>query len=114
SVVVTLRFADGSNGCVAYLAEGDRALAKERVEIFGGGRSFVLEDFRAASLYSGGREEKLKLRAQDKGQAAQARAVCAVVAGGGQAPTALEDLAATSRATFRILESLRTGQAVDV
>ena len=45
SVMITLRFADGSNASIAYLAEGDRALAKERVEIFGGGRSFVLEDF---------------------------------------------------------------------
>ena len=40
SVFITLRFADGSNGSVAYLAEGDKGLAKERVEIFGEGKSF--------------------------------------------------------------------------
>ena len=114
SVVITLRFADGSNGCVAYLAEGDRALAKECVEIFGGGRSFVLEDFRRAVMYRGGREEVLKPRAQDKGQAAQARAVCAVVAGSEPSPFTLEELANTTRATFRIRESLRTGRALDV
>ena len=114
SVFVTVRFADGSNGCVAYLAEGDRALPKERVEIFGEGRSFVLEDFRSASLYAGGREERLKLRAQDKGQAELARAACAVVLGGGPAPVALEELAATPRATFRRVESLRAGRPVEV
>ena len=42
------------------------------------------------------------------------RAVCAVVSQGGEAPIALDDLAATTRATFRILESLRTGRAVEV
>jgi polar amino acid transport system substrate-binding protein len=114
SLMLTLRFADGSNGVVAYLAEGDRSLAKERVEIFGGGSTFVLEDFRRAAMYRGGREEVLKLRAQDKGQAAQARAACAVVEGGGPAPVTLEELANTSRATFRALESLRTGRALDV
>jgi predicted dehydrogenase/threonine dehydrogenase-like Zn-dependent dehydrogenase len=114
SLMITLRFADGSNGVVAYLAEGDRALGKERVEIFGGGSSFVLEDFRRAITYRGGREEVLKLRAQDKGQAAQARAVCAVVEGRGPSPFTLEDLANTTRATFRIRESLRTGRALDV
>jgi len=110
SVFVTLRFADGSNGAVAYLAEGDRALAKERVEIFGEGRSFVIEDFRAAALYAGGREERTRLRSQDKGQAALVRAVCAHVAAGGEAPTPLAGLEATTRATFRILDALRTGE----
>jgi predicted dehydrogenase len=114
SVIITLRFADGSNGTIAYLAEGDKALAKERVEIFGGGKTFVLEDFRRASTYREGREEVLKLRAQDKGQAAQARAACAVVTKGATPPFTLEDLANTTRATFRIRESLRTGRALEV
>ncbi|MCA1613354.1 MAG: Gfo/Idh/MocA family oxidoreductase [Acidobacteria bacterium] len=114
TVFVTLRFADGSNGCVAYLAEGDRALPKERVEIFGEGRTFVLEDFRSASSYANGREERVRPRAQDKGQTAAARAACAVVTGGGPAPVALEELAATTRAAFRIVESLRTGRPVEL
>jgi polar amino acid transport system substrate-binding protein len=114
SVMITLRFADGSNGSIAYLAEGDKALAKERVEIFGGGDTFVLEDFRRATTYRGGREETLKLRAQDKGQAAQARAACSVVLQGAPPPITLEELANTTRATFRMRESLRTGRALEV
>ena len=74
SVFITLRFADGSNGSIAYLSEGDKALAKERVEIFGAGRIFVLDDFRRATLYKDGREEQVTLKAQDKGQQAQVRA----------------------------------------
>ena len=73
SVFITLRFADGSNGSIAYLSEGDKALAKERVEIFGAGRVFVLDDFRRATLYKDGREEQVTLKAQDKGQQAQVR-----------------------------------------
>jgi polar amino acid transport system substrate-binding protein len=118
SVFITLRFSDGSNGQIAYLAEGDRALPKERVEVFGGGRTFVIEDFRSATLYEGGRERRrMKLRAQDKGQAAEVRALCAMVSAkddANTAPIALHDLAATTRATFRIRDSLRTGQAVEV
>jgi predicted dehydrogenase/threonine dehydrogenase-like Zn-dependent dehydrogenase len=115
SVMITLRFSDGSNGTIAYLAEGDRAFPKERIEVFGGGKTFVIEDYRTAALYAGGRERRrMKLRAQDKGQAEEVRAVCAVVTEGKPAPIALEDLAATTRATFRIRDSLRTGQAVEV
>jgi len=109
SVFITLRFADGSNGSIAYLAEGDRAMAKERVEIFGGGKSFVIDDFRSTIAFQDGRETKTKLREQDKGQKEEVRAVCEVVRVGKPAPIALADLAATTRATFRVLESLRTG-----
>lgn len=114
SVFITLRFSDGSNGSLAYLAEGDKALPKERVEIYGEGKTFVLDDFRSATTYRGGREETTKLRNQDKGQADEVRAVCAVVTGGTHAPISLDDLAATTRATFRIRESLRTGWAVEI
>ena len=114
SVFVTLRFADGSNGAVAYLAEGDKGLAKERVEIFGAGRTFVLDDFRRATLYKDGREEQVALKAQDKGQQEQVRAVCASVLQGGPAPISLDELAATSRATFRALDSLRDRHPFEV
>jgi polar amino acid transport system substrate-binding protein len=114
SVFITLKFSDGSNGSIAYLAEGDKAMPKERVEIYGEGKTFVLDDFRSATIYRNGREETTKLRNQDKGQASEVRAVCAVVKEGTPAPIALDDLAATTRATFRIRESLRTGLPVEV
>src|SRR5215472_8502583 len=37
NVVAWLEFANGSRGTITYLANGDRAFSKERVEAFGGG-----------------------------------------------------------------------------
>lgn len=110
SVMITLRFADGCNGIIAYLAEGDKSLAKERVECFGDGKSFVLDDFRSATSYKNGREHKTKLRQQDKGQAEEVRRALAVVLEGSPAPITLAELAATTRATFRIKDSLLSGE----
>jgi polar amino acid transport system substrate-binding protein len=114
SVFITLRFADGSNGAVAYLADGDAALGKERVEIFGEQKTFVLDDFRRASLYHKGKEEQFTLRAQDKGQADEVKALCAMVLEGQPSPIPLDELAATTRATFRMVDSLRTGERESV
>lgn len=114
SVFITLRLADGSNASIAYLAEGNSALPKERIEIFGAGKTFVIEDFRSAIAYENGREKKTKLREQDKGQKDEVAAVCAVVLTGKPAPISLEDLVTTTRATFRIKDSLRTGLPVEV
>jgi predicted dehydrogenase/threonine dehydrogenase-like Zn-dependent dehydrogenase len=114
SVFITVRLADGSNGAIAYVAEGDKALPKERIEIFGAGKSLVIDDFRGCVAYQDGREKKTKLREQDKGQEDEVSAVCAVVLEGRPAPIALDDLATTTRATFRIRDSLRTGLPVEV
>lgn len=95
SVFITLRFADGSNGVIAYLSEGDKALAKERIEIFGGGKTLVVDDFRSG-------------KTQDKGQRAQVQRICACLRDGGPAPISLDELAATTRTTFRVLDSLRS------
>lgn len=114
SVFVTLKFADGSNGTIAYLAEGDRALRKERAEIFGGGRTFVLDDYRSATAYRDGRETTARLRAQDKGQRDGLRALFDALRRGGPPPVTLAGLANTTRATFRILDSLRAGEPKEV
>jgi polar amino acid transport system substrate-binding protein len=114
SVFITLRFADGSNGCIAYLGEGDKSLPKERLEIFGGSRTFVLDDFRRATLHKNGREEHVTLKAQDKGQHEQIRRVCATVLGGLDAPVNVNELTATTRATFRALDSLREHRPFEI
>ncbi|HET6862923.1 MAG TPA: bi-domain-containing oxidoreductase [Pyrinomonadaceae bacterium] len=114
SVLITIRFADGSNGMIAYLGEGDRALPKERIEIFGGRKAFVLEDFLKATAYADGRAEEFTLRVQDKGQKAQVQAVCSCIVEGKPAPIALNELVSTTRTTFRIVDSLREKNLVSV
>jgi len=114
SVFITLRFADGSNGCVAYLGEGDRGLPKERAELFCESRTFVLNDFEAATVYLNGREEQITQRTKDKGHAEEVRSVCGVVRKGEAAPITLAELEATTRATFRARDSLRTGLRLDI
>ena len=99
---------------IAYLAEGDSSLPKEHIEIFGEGKTFVIDDFRNAKLYAAGREKRETLRQQDKGQAEETRIACAVVTDGKPTPITLRELEATTRATFRILDSLRTGQRIKV
>jgi polar amino acid transport system substrate-binding protein len=112
SVFITLKFADGSNGSIAYLAEGDKSLAKEYVEIYCEGKTFVLDDFRRATFHENGKEKQTALRTQDKGQARYVQTVLEVVRNGGKLPIELSELEVTTRTTFRILDSLRSGEKV--
>jgi predicted dehydrogenase/threonine dehydrogenase-like Zn-dependent dehydrogenase len=113
-LTVTLTFADGSLGTVHYFANGDKAIPKEYLEIFGGGQTFILEDFRSARHAIGGKVTTIRGKEQDKGQDALLKGFFDAVRSGGAAPIPLEELVLTTLTTFRILDSLREERAVPV
>jgi polar amino acid transport system substrate-binding protein len=109
---VSLRFADGSIGTIAYYAVGAKNLPKERIEVHGGQVSAVLDDFKSLTVYAKGKKRAHKLLTQDKGQKNEVKGFLDAVRNGGPAPIPLDELFTTSLVTFKILESIRTGQSV--
>ncbi len=111
---VAIRFKDGSLATIAYTALGDDALAKERIEAYGGGAVAVIDDFRALTLVADGRSSNSGARTQDKGFKAALAAFAGAVAAGGPAPIDETELIETSIATIAIMESLQSGQRIDL
>ena len=115
NVVVSLRFANGSQGTISYLANGDRSYSKERVEVFGGGAVAVLEDFRRLELVRQGKRQILRSRLrQDKGHRGEWEAFCAAVRGGGSTPVPFEEIVSVTLATLRAAESRLSEQLIGV
>ena len=107
NILISLRFRNGSIGQIAYLACGDKLLGKERIEIFGGGQTFIIDNFTRGEHYVGGSRRGLKL--PGKGHQQEVEAFLDAVRGGQPSPILLDSLALTSVATFAILDSLHTG-----
>lgn len=114
NVVVTVTFQNGSIGALNYLANGDRSVPKERVEVFCEGSVAQLEDFRRLTLVRHGKAKTRKRFSQDKGHGQEMKAFIDAAVRGLPAPIPFTALALTTRATFKILDSLRTGQPVVV
>ncbi len=115
NVVISLRFANGSQGTISYLANGDRAYSKERLEIFGGGAVAVLEDFRRLELVRHGREKTFRSPfRQDKGHRGELQAFAAAVCGRGEPPIPFDEIVSTTLATLRAAESRSSGQPIEV
>ncbi|MDI6770441.1 MAG: bi-domain-containing oxidoreductase [Anaerolineales bacterium] len=108
NVSMTFTFPDGSLGVVDYLANGDKAFPKERVEVFCGGRVAVLDDFRALEMIHDGRRTMVK-KAQDKGWRGEWAAFTRAIREGGQPPIPYEQLVGVTKATFAAVESIRQG-----
>ena len=115
NVIITLRFANGSQGTITYLASGDTAYSKERLEIFAGGSVAVLDDFRRLDLVRHGRKQTFRswLR-QDKGHRGEWQAFANSMRQQERAPIPLDEMVAASLTTFRVLDSLACGQAVSI
>lgn len=105
-VTLVLEFADGSLGTVHYLANGHRALAKERLEVFCGGGVLQLDNFRVLRGYGWPGFTQMKPWRQDKGNAACVAAFVEAVKRGGPSPIPLDETLEVTRATFDACEAL--------
>ena len=109
---VSLRFENGSIGSISYFANGDKGLAKERVEVYSSGCTAVLDDFRVLEMYTGGKKTVKKLMGQDKGQKVEVERFIGAICGEKEEVIPLEEIFNTSEVTFKILESIRIGAVV--
>lgn len=114
TVTLTLTFRNGSIGTVAYLANGDKSLPKERVEIFASGVSAVIDDFKSLAIHAKGRRTEKRLFSQDKGQKEQVRRFIEAVQRKENEPIPFVETYSVTLATFKSLESLRTGRSVAI
>jgi predicted dehydrogenase/threonine dehydrogenase-like Zn-dependent dehydrogenase len=111
---LTLRHANGSISSIGYLAGGDKSFPKERVEVIGGGKVAVIDDFRSVTLVSGGKSKTRKAWSQDKGHRAELDAFAAALKSGGPPPIPWSDLRAVSLAAILAVRSLREGVPFEI
>lgn len=111
NVLVAISFADGSAGTIHYLANGASAVEKEYLEVSGQSKTARMWNFKKLEC-AVGRKKSTKSFSGDKGHAVEMKALLDNFESGAGSPISVESLAATSRATFAILESLNRNCAV--
>ena len=111
---ITIRHANGSVSSMAYLAGGDKTFPKERVEVIGGGRIAVIEDFREVTLCSEGRIKKTRISGRDKGHREEVEAFAKSLSNGKPSPIPWEDLKRVALASILAVRSLREGVPFDI
>jgi predicted dehydrogenase len=113
NVSMTFTFPDGSIGVVDYLANGDKSFPKERVEVFCGERIAVLDDFISLQTVNDGKK-KMERGAQNKGWVDEWKVFARVIREGGEPPIPYEQLIGVTQATFGAVESIRTGNKINL
>lgn len=67
NVSVAMQFANGAVATVHYCSQGAPGLGKERIEVFGGGRAVVIDDFAGVEIAGAPRPERSRRGTVEKG-----------------------------------------------
>lgn len=110
---ILLRYRNGSNAVVNYFANGSKAYAKERVEVFSQERVFVLDNWRKLKAY-GVKGFSSMSKSLDKGHAEQFRLLAEHAALGGAPLIDFDSIVNTTKASFACLLSLKENRWVSV
>jgi predicted dehydrogenase len=113
NICIVTEFQNGSVGVIDYLANGDKSVPKERIEIFAGGKVAQLEDFRKITLIENGNKIVKKSNFnQDKGHRAAWQAFVNAVRNGTKAPIPYSEIWQVTMASFAAVQSLREEKTI--
>lgn len=105
---ILLKMENGSQAVVNYFANGSKAYAKERLEIFSQNRTIVMHNFMETRAYGFKGFSKLKT-SMDKGHDAQFKRFIDGLTRGGDALIPFNELVNSTEAAIAAIESLQKG-----
>jgi predicted dehydrogenase/threonine dehydrogenase-like Zn-dependent dehydrogenase len=106
---ILIQFENGSSGVVAYYANGSKSMTKEYIEVFSAGMSATLNDFKELKIFGKGKPKKEKFFNQNKGQKEMVNAFVNGLLNDGKAPISFEEIVAVTKASFKVIESVKRG-----
>ncbi len=111
--IVTMKFEDGSIASLFYGDLGTDQFPKERVEVFAGNRTIVIDDFKEL-LVEGINQPNISLPRIDKGQKTELIEFAKAIQNDTQPSVTAEDGLYATFLGYQIIESLQTGKPVDI
>jgi len=114
TLAVNLEFENESVGTICYFANGSKRVPKEYIEVYQSGLIGIIRDFKQLDIYGSSKQERKKLLNQNKGQTGMVKAFINRIKNGGDSLIGADEIFAVTRATFGIIESLQSRQAVSI
>jgi len=108
SLVINAYHKNGSVSNISYFSNGSKTMEKEYIEVFSGGASAVISDFKELIFY-GKKVSRKKLHKQDKGHAHEMALLANSIKQGEKFEINTEESLNATLATFAIEESINRG-----
>tara|TARA_Y100001970_G_scaffold281852_1_gene393490 strand:- start:27377 stop:29497 length:2121 start_codon:yes stop_codon:yes gene_type:complete len=107
-----LKFENGSNAVINYFSNGSKAYSKERVEVFSNEKTWIIDNYRTTKVY-GAKSSNFKTKI-DKGHKNQFNKYILHLINGGESIIPFHQLVNVTRASFKLIESMKSNQWVNL
>lgn len=108
-VFINVNFANGAHASIQYFSETNQSLGKERIEVHGSGRSYIVEDFQLLR-YLEGNQDKSKVFSSGKGHKESLQIFLDFVKNNTDNPFTWLELKSISRAGIYAQDFINSGQ----
>jgi predicted dehydrogenase len=112
NIAIVIKFSDGSVGNLTYLANGDKSMPKELIEVFSASKIGVINDFKEGHIYRDGKI--IKLKSSGKGHREEIGAFINALKSGNQSPISFRSICLTTLTTFKIHDALYSGMPQNI
>jgi polar amino acid transport system substrate-binding protein len=113
TVVINLMFENGSIASVNYFSNGNKNVAKERIEVFCDGTVYEIDDFKKMTTF-GNSISNNKLSGQDKGHSNELIAFIDAVKNAKAMPISFDEIYLSSLVTLKAIESIKSGRSINI
>jgi predicted dehydrogenase/threonine dehydrogenase-like Zn-dependent dehydrogenase len=109
NVNIIIKYENGSVGNILYLANGDSSQPKEYCEIFSGGKTAVMNNFKEVIFYNNEKRTR-KTYSGTKGHKEEVKHFINLLEGKEEKKLTVDSIFDTTLLTFKIIDTLKTGK----
>ena len=114
NISINIKLKNGSIASIIYVAKGNKAFPRERIEVFGNNSVCVIDNFKLLTLLRNGKKQKMKKFNVDRGHREEISIFFSAIKDGRELPVAFTDYIFTTLTTLCIIESLRKGASINI
>ncbi len=111
--IITIEFENGSVGNLLYLSNGDSSLPKEYCEVYSGGRTAIMNNFKENTYFTNGKVSKMKYNGE-KGHKEEVSSFINAVSGVDKQGITFESIYNTTYTSIKAVESLKSRVLIDM
>ncbi len=110
NIVINLKLKNGSVANITYTTMGNKSYSRERIEVFGGEKVGVINNFKEAEIYESEKKWRKRSFGVNRGHKNEYEIFFRCLKEGKEITVDFKEYIATTLTTFKILESLKTGE----
>lgn len=111
---ITLDFKNGSRATIIYTSLGPKLLPKEYIEVFGGNKTVVINNFKNGIIYEQNKQKKIRGFGQDKGHAHEFKVFVETIQQGKPSPIPFKEIVLSTQATFDAIKAAKEKKVIDI